>query len=1002
MKYFLALLLSLSSLFAADQPAGNRTKMLGYSLAPNRYVDDHAAEVSRLYDGFFFSIGTWENARARFEGPSPKDAAWLDVARRNVASLRKAGATENFLTVAFGDSAPWPSPGTLLSPQYTETMAAEYAALARTARALGFKGLCIDVEYPFPRYELGHAIYTYQGYTAADLLRSARNQGRAIMAAILAEFPDAVILSLPGDAFRTRPVGRELSLGLLDVMAELDAPGGFHLGSEFTYSLNDTVAHLAHARFEDAAMHRLVSPRTLDYWRRRCTIAPGMWPLHMVETEGKTYPVQPWAKEMAELTEQFQALHASSKRYVWSYTGNPVWYLHTPELEARYGLKKQNLKFDDVDLKPWHDLLASRLAAIAPIAPRYQPLLDAIHSFDQAKLSPEQLCARFGSIPRWWVLGYTSHVLKQPQYTAEEALLSPVDPHQTWHGRDSAIRWFQYDALDPRGFVNPRRIFDYHSTDAAGAHFRTFAVSPATRKALLHLGWDDIITVRLNGQTVFDTRSSDKPVKGALYQDRYLFERTFPITLQQGANQLDISSYNSHGVWVFATRLTAPDGLPFSDLDFTLAPAGPLTAERQLTTTPVSHSLDNNDNFSPDGRFLVYDIRDTAGEGPANSTAIMKVEIATGRESDLYRPPSATGANAAPGVLAASYSPVANEVVFIHGPLLSETARLGFYSQTNRRGAVVSGEAPADGSGRVRFLDCRDVESPVTPPGAHRGGTHRHEYSADGQRIGFTYDDQLLRNYGRNLGMLVPHPKAPCGVSHYFTTLLNIVPTADARPGDLVRAADDSWVGPHGLMRAFIGTTKDESGRLQTHLYVVDIPANIDVTTATSGDRTHYPTPPKGLTVRRLAPALAPGIVRGSPDGKRIAYYARDAKGVRQVFVIDAQGGEPVQVTHLEKGAASGLRWHPSGNYIAVLSDDGVAVSVTQPGPNFGRTIWLTTHGPAAAPAEALVWSPDGRTLAFNRRVPTYDAKGQLVKDAANRDFRQIFLVNFGDGILNP
>ena len=202
-----------------------------------------------------------------------------------------------------------------------------------------------------------------------------------------------------------------------------------------------------------------------------------------------------------------------------------------------------------------------------------------------------------------------------------------------------------------------------------------------------------------------------------------------------------------------------------------------IQAERQLTSSPISKALDNNDNFSPDGQYLVYDTRDTVAPGPANSTSIMKVSLASGQETYVYKPKSVTGENAAPGVLAASWSPVADEIVFIHGPLLEETTRLGFYSQTNRRGAVVN----SSGTGAVRFLDCRDVASQVTPAGAHRGGTHRHEYSLDGRRIGFTYDDQLVRTVGRNLGILVPHTKAPCGVSHYFAVLLPIVPAGEAR-----------------------------------------------------------------------------------------------------------------------------------------------------------------------------------------------------------------------------
>ncbi|MCC6263570.1 MAG: DUF3748 domain-containing protein [Bryobacterales bacterium] len=438
---------------------------------------------------------------------------------------------------------------------------------------------------------------------------------------------------------------------------------------------------------------------------------------------------------------------------------------------------------------------------------------------------------------------------------------------------------------------------------------------------------------------------------------------------------------------------------------FVAAPA----AERQLTFSPVTKALDNNDNFSRDGQFLVYDTRDTVGVGLGNSTRIMKVSVITGEESDVYRPPSVTGDHAAPGLAAASWSPVADEIVFIHGPLLKDTARLGFYSQTNRRGAI----ARADGTGEVRFLDWRDVESPVTPPGAHRGGTHRHEFTADGKRVGFTYDDHLLRAYGRNIGVLFPHPKAPGGVSHYFAVLLPLVPAADAKPGDFVRAADDSWVGAQGLMRAFIGQVKTEGGGTATSLFVVDIPRDIDITTADSGTASRYPTPPKGLKIRKLAEQASPGVVRGSPDGKLVAYYAKDGAGVRQIFLVEAgnSGGRSaararsIQATTLPAGAASGLRWHPSGNSIAVMSDNGVAAICVKPGPLFGKTVWLTRHGEGAPPAEALVWSRDGRLLAFNRRVPTSDTSGSRVKDAAGLDFRQIFLVDFpdkdGDGIAD-
>jgi len=436
--------------------------------------------------------------------------------------------------------------------------------------------------------------------------------------------------------------------------------------------------------------------------------------------------------------------------------------------------------------------------------------------------------------------------------------------------------------------------------------------------------------------------------------------------------------------------------------------------EWQATSSPISHLLDNNDNFSKDNRYLCFDTRDTVGSGIGNGTSIMKVDIMTGIESVVYAPqPVIVGTTgSAPGLGAASFSPVADEVVFIHGPFVSEVPTLGPYGTTNRRGAV----APADGSGKVSFLDLRDVTSAVTTPGAHRGGSHRHEYSLDGKRVGFTYDDALLTpaGYGRTLGFMLPHPKAPAGATHYAVLLVPIVPANTAKPGELERAADDSWVGSKGLMRAFIGRVKEGDGSYTNSLFVVDIPENVDVTTADSGTTTRFPGPPKGTLIRRLTQKEAAGIVRGSQDGTRIAYYATADDGSRQVFIIPSRGSEldpdpamrPAQATFLEKGASGGLRWHPSGNSIAVLSDNGVAAICVKPGPFFGASYFLTPHGSQYPSPEALVWSRDGRRLAYNRRVPTYDASGKLVKDFSGNDFRQIFLTNFPDsnnnGIADP
>jgi hypothetical protein len=389
----------------------------------------------------------------------------------------------------------------------------------------------------------------------------------------------------------------------------------------------------------------------------------------------------------------------------------------------------------------------------------------------------------------------------------------------------------------------------------------------------------------------------------------------------------------------------------------------------------------------------------------------MKVEVSIGVESVVYEPkPIILGpVDAAPGVIAASYNPVADEIIFIHGPLVSETPKIGFYGTTNRRAAVV-----AAAGGPAHFLDYRDVFNEPTIAGAHRGGTHRHEYSLDGQRIGFTYDDHILTGYGRTVGMMMASAKAPAGVTHWAAILVPIAPRGQAKPGELESAAFDSWVGEKGLMRAFIGKVKETGGSYTNSLFVVDVPENVDITTSFSGTRTRFLAPPKGVTVRRLTHTQASGIARGSRDGRRIAYFAQDSSGVSQVFLIDSHGSDknpnaalgPVQATFFKTGAKSGLRWHPSGNTISVASDNGVAAVCVKPGPLFGKVYFLTPHGPALPQVDAPVWSTSGKRLAFNRRMPTKNAQGMVTQDFSGRDFLQIFLTEFPDtnnnGIADP
>ncbi|MGE3316963.1 MAG: DUF3748 domain-containing protein, partial [Planctomycetaceae bacterium] len=378
--------------------------------------------------------------------------------------------------------------------------------------------------------------------------------------------------------------------------------------------------------------------------------------------------------------------------------------------------------------------------------------------------------------------------------------------------------------------------------------------------------------------------------------------------------------------------------------------------ERQITHgSAYDHALDNNDNFSPDDRFLVFDTR--RPERIIDSRLIAKVEIATGKVIPVYQPQHAGPLG--PGVGAVSYAPDRDEVAFIHGPLRS-TGPDDQYEKHRRLGAVVR----ADGSGHIEFADARDVTAPFTP-GALRGGTHRHEYSGDGKWIGFTYNDEVVRAHGIKIGRQLDlrtigvtklgrpvkvrdTPQFP-GTSQGFSVLVVVV-VPEPQPGsdEISNAAFDSWIGTEGykdatgkrqLARAFIGTTRDARNNPLDELYVVDIPDQIDVAGPLGpleGTETEFPMPPLGTSQRRLTHTEnrkfpgCQGIARSAPDGSRISFRMRDNNGHWQIYLISPNGGAPIQATFIDGGVDTDARWHPSGNVIATVAGNRIVITDVQ------------------------------------------------------------------------
>ena len=436
--------------------------------------------------------------------------------------------------------------------------------------------------------------------------------------------------------------------------------------------------------------------------------------------------------------------------------------------------------------------------------------------------------------------------------------------------------------------------------------------------------------------------------------------------------------------------------------------------QRQITTAPYGHLLTNAGVWTSDGAWICYDIRSDPAGAMFDGTRIERVEVATGRVEVLYE--SRDGACC--GVVTAS--PVDDRVVFILGP--ERPTADWSYGPARRRGVIVRGSAP----GAIEPLDARDLVSPYTP-GALRGGTHVHQFSPDGRMVSFTYEDAILdaaaggagheRNLravgvsvcGRQVGVPRSHPRNHNGGawSVLVTDLEDHPPTgSDA----ISRACEEAWIGSAGYRRpdgsrqqralAFQGTVVTPAGEAISEVFVVDLPdadapaGGLDTPASgpLAGTPTTRPRPPAGVVQRRLtftAGAVHPGIqgprhwLRSSPDGERIAYLARDEIGVAQLFTVSPRGGAPRPLTRLHASVESAFTWSPSGDRLACVIDGSVSLVDARD----GEVVRLAPQKDAAAPRpEACVFSPDGRRVAYVRRV-----------GSPAGEFNQLFTVDVPD-----
>lgn len=397
---------------------------------------------------------------------------------------------------------------------------------------------------------------------------------------------------------------------------------------------------------------------------------------------------------------------------------------------------------------------------------------------------------------------------------------------------------------------------------------------------------------------------------------------------------------------------------------------------KQVTFSPRNHQLTNTRTWTPDSQWLVFDVRPSGASFTGDS--IERVNVHSGEVEVIYQ--AREGAHV--GVV--TVHPFADQYVFIHGPENPDAQWQ--YDFHHRRGVVTT-------LAETRNLDAMDITAPYTP-GALRGGSHVHVYSPCGQYVSFTYNDHVMHEYDpaldlRNVGVAAPygpvlprgqHPREYSG-SHWCVLVSQT--TAQPQPGsdDINRAYEEGWVSSQAL--AFIGDTVSLSGEKVPELFLVELPrTESDWKQAgdapLAGTDTTLPAPPMGVCQRRLTfthQRAYPGLVnvprhwvRCNPQGTKIAILMRDDNGIVQLWLVSPQGGEPQQLTHNTSDIQSAFNWHPSGNWLGFVLEERIAICAA----DSGAVTFLTNDHANPPSADAVVFSPDGHTIAWMEETAGY------------------------------
>ena len=530
------------------------------------YLQDTAHEWKATgYDGFLLAnvMRNWSDDVWAADGES-RTRGENDQTLQRIKSCNEAcraqGITQNFIKVAFYSHVPlW------TDETSWQEINENFREAARFARMSGCRGIALDIEYVGEQYALDWNGYDDAGYTPAQLRRAAVKRGRDLVEAMLQSYPDMVFLTLPEGIYFYGPLATDIFVGMVQGMARADAPGGIHLLTERSYQVVNTLGLIHYAHRLESDILDALDKSTASYWKRKCSIALGGWPLgyyrEVLDEDGNRLGYSGRAEEFGDrivgsyadksgnfspkdFREQYAGLLLGSRKYCWIYGHGSTWWYFTEADVTRYGSVSNSTLPADRQLDAYKAVVREKWMS----TDRMKTLSKRVRAY-----KAEGFLQDLGLVRTFKVIGpFGSKGLEDFSRVFPPEKETDFDGEYT--GSISHVRWRSISA-DSAGYVDFRSHLS--PTDWVCSYACCRVVSPDSVSGQIRLGTNDTATLWLNGEKMLS-----KEVERSAVPDSDIV----PVYLRKGENTILVKVCNTEYDWGLYLRITDEEGNTLTNL----------------------------------------------------------------------------------------------------------------------------------------------------------------------------------------------------------------------------------------------------------------------------------------------------------------------------------------------------------------------------------------------------------------------------------------------------